>query len=143
MTGADPFAAAGAPDVRTATLTINLTPRRDRAGVSKQVIEGQLREALGKGELFVVYQPLVPAEWGGITDRVAEGSLDFVVGLAVTQIFDNAPRASNERPGRRRVGQASAHVRELEMTPTTETSHKNHVFRLAISVYKALQKKHQ
>ena len=46
MTGADPFAAAGAPDVRTATLTINLTPRRERAGVSKQAIEGQLRELM-------------------------------------------------------------------------------------------------
>jgi hypothetical protein len=31
----------------------------------------------------VVYQPLVPAEWGTITDRVAEGSLDFLVGLDV------------------------------------------------------------
>lgn len=31
----------------------------------------------------VVYQPLVPADWGAITERVAEGSLDFVVGLNV------------------------------------------------------------
>ena len=31
----------------------------------------------------VVYQPLVPAEWGAISDRVADGSLDFVVGLNV------------------------------------------------------------
>jgi multidrug efflux pump subunit AcrB len=45
-TGADPFAAAGAPDVGTATLTLNLTPRRERAGVSKQTIERQLREAM-------------------------------------------------------------------------------------------------
>jgi hypothetical protein len=33
----------------------------------------------------VVYEPLVPAEWGAISDRVAEGSLDFVVGLNVKQ----------------------------------------------------------
>jgi hypothetical protein len=33
----------------------------------------------------VVYQPLVPAEWGAITDRVADGSLDFNVGLNVKQ----------------------------------------------------------
>lgn len=33
----------------------------------------------------VVYQPLVPAEWGAISDRVADGSLDFVVGLNVKQ----------------------------------------------------------
>ena len=45
-TGADPFAAAGAPDVGTATLTINLTPRRERDGVSKQAIERQLREVM-------------------------------------------------------------------------------------------------
>ncbi len=48
MTGADPFAAAGAPDVRTATLTIKLTPRGERSGVSKQVIEGQLRELMSE-----------------------------------------------------------------------------------------------
>ncbi len=45
-TGADPFAAAGAPDVGTATLTLNLTPRSERAGVSKQTIERQLRDAM-------------------------------------------------------------------------------------------------
>lgn len=33
----------------------------------------------------VVYQPSVPAEWGAITDRVADGSLDFLVGLNVKQ----------------------------------------------------------
>jgi hypothetical protein len=31
----------------------------------------------------VVYQPLVPADWGAITERVVDGSLDFVVGLNV------------------------------------------------------------
>ncbi len=46
-TGADTFTpGAGLPDVRTATLTINLTHRTQRRGTSKQVIEGQLREAL-------------------------------------------------------------------------------------------------
>ncbi len=33
----------------------------------------------------VVYQPGVPAEWGTITERVADGSLDFLVGLNVKQ----------------------------------------------------------
>jgi multidrug efflux pump subunit AcrB len=45
-TGADPFMPAGASDVRKATLTINMTPRGERHGVSKQAIEGQLRDAL-------------------------------------------------------------------------------------------------
>jgi multidrug efflux pump subunit AcrB len=45
-TGSDPFAPAGAAEVRKATLTINLTPRKERRGLSKQAIEGQMRDAL-------------------------------------------------------------------------------------------------
>jgi len=45
-TGADPFMPSGAAEVRKATLTINMTHRDDRGGVSKQDIETQLREAL-------------------------------------------------------------------------------------------------
>jgi len=45
--GSDPFAPKGAPEVRKATLTINMTPRKDRGGVKKQEVERQLREALG------------------------------------------------------------------------------------------------
>ena len=44
--GADPFAPRGAPEVRKATLTIDLTPREARGGVSKQAIETELRNAL-------------------------------------------------------------------------------------------------
>lgn len=45
-TGGDPFAPGGAAEVRKATLTINLTPRGERRGLSKQTIESQLREAV-------------------------------------------------------------------------------------------------
>jgi multidrug efflux pump subunit AcrB len=45
-TGSDPFAMQGAAEVRKATLTINMTPRRERGGVTKQQVEAQLREAL-------------------------------------------------------------------------------------------------
>ena len=46
-TGSDPFAGgAGAADVTKATLTINMTPRSDRPGISKQDIEADLRERL-------------------------------------------------------------------------------------------------
>ena len=45
-TGADPFAPSGAAEVRKATLTINMTPRDERKGVSKQAIEAQIREAV-------------------------------------------------------------------------------------------------
>ena len=45
-TGSDPFAGGGPPEVTQATLTINMTPRGERGGLSKQAVEGQLREAL-------------------------------------------------------------------------------------------------
>jgi multidrug efflux pump subunit AcrB len=44
--GADPFAPRGAAEVRKAVLTINMTHRDDRPGLSKQAIEQQLRDAL-------------------------------------------------------------------------------------------------
>ncbi len=47
-TGSDPFMPGGAAEVRKATLTINMTHRRDRPGVRKQQIEAELREALAE-----------------------------------------------------------------------------------------------
>ena len=44
--GADPFAPQGAAEVRKAVLTINMTHRDDRPGISKQDIEADLRERL-------------------------------------------------------------------------------------------------
>lgn len=44
--GGDPFAPQGPPQVRKATLTINMTPREQRPGLSKQAIEEQFRQAL-------------------------------------------------------------------------------------------------
>ncbi|MEP7295369.1 MAG: efflux RND transporter permease subunit [Burkholderiales bacterium] len=45
-TGADPFAPGGTAEVTKATLTINMTPRAERHGLKKQVVEQQLRDAL-------------------------------------------------------------------------------------------------
>jgi multidrug efflux pump subunit AcrB len=45
-TGGDPFMVGGAPEVRQATLTINMTPRGERGGVTKQSVESELRDAL-------------------------------------------------------------------------------------------------
>jgi len=45
-TGGDPFSPSGAAEVRKASLTLNLTPRAERHGMSKQTVEGQLRQAL-------------------------------------------------------------------------------------------------
>ena len=44
--GADPFAFGAADEVRKSTLTLNLTPRDARPGISKQDIERDLRAAL-------------------------------------------------------------------------------------------------
>lgn len=44
--GADPMMPRGVPEVRTATLTLNLTPRTARGGVRKQQVEDDLRQAL-------------------------------------------------------------------------------------------------
>jgi multidrug efflux pump subunit AcrB len=44
--GGDPFMPQGSAEVRKATLTINMTHRNDRPGISKQAIEGELRKAL-------------------------------------------------------------------------------------------------
>ncbi len=46
-TGSDTFTPGGGlPDARKATLTLNLTHRSERSGISKQAIEAELREAL-------------------------------------------------------------------------------------------------
>ncbi len=46
--GSDPFAPRGAAEVRKATLTLNLTPRKARGGITKQDIERELREQLAE-----------------------------------------------------------------------------------------------
>ena len=44
--GSDPFMPRGASEVRKATLTINMTHRSERGGITKQAVERELREAL-------------------------------------------------------------------------------------------------
>ena len=44
--GSDPFAPSGTAEVRKATLTLNLTPRKERPGTTKQMIEAALRRDL-------------------------------------------------------------------------------------------------
>ncbi|CAK0775022.1 RND transporter [Gammaproteobacteria bacterium] len=46
--GGDPFAPQGAAEARKATLTINLTPRKERHGISKQRIEAEFRREMEK-----------------------------------------------------------------------------------------------
>ena len=44
--GSDPFSPGGAPEARKATLTLTLTPRPERPGLRKQVIEGEIRQLM-------------------------------------------------------------------------------------------------
>jgi multidrug efflux pump subunit AcrB len=44
--GSDPFAMGGAAEARKATLTLNMTPRGERKGTSKQALERELRAAV-------------------------------------------------------------------------------------------------
>jgi multidrug efflux pump subunit AcrB len=46
MAGGDPFMMGGAAEIRKATLTINMTPRAQRDGISKQQVERELRQLL-------------------------------------------------------------------------------------------------
>ncbi|HEX2540738.1 MAG TPA: efflux RND transporter permease subunit [Caldimonas sp.] len=63
-TGSDPFAIGGVPEVRQATLTLNLTPRGERGGVSKQAVEARLREALA-----VIPGARVKVGFGGSSEK--------------------------------------------------------------------------
>jgi multidrug efflux pump subunit AcrB len=63
-TGSDPFAPAGAAEVRTAVLTINMSHRRDRPGISKQDLEGELRDAVS-----VIPGARVKVGFGGSSEK--------------------------------------------------------------------------
>ncbi|MBC7733335.1 MAG: efflux RND transporter permease subunit, partial [Bacteriovorax sp.] len=93
-TGADPFAPGGAAEVRKATLTINMTPRGERKGVSKQAIEAQLRTALdvlpgarikvgfgGSSEKYVLVLAGEDGDALGAHARVVERELRTVPGI--------------------------------------------------------------
>jgi multidrug efflux pump subunit AcrB len=93
-TGSDPFAPSGAAEVRKATLTINLTPRKDRKGTKKQAIERQLREALqalpgarvkvglgGSGESYVLVLSGDDGDVLGAHARIVERELRGIPGI--------------------------------------------------------------
>jgi len=63
-TGSDPFMPGGAAEVTKATLTIKMTHRDQRRGVSKQDIEAQLREAVS-----VIPGARVKVGFGGSSEK--------------------------------------------------------------------------
>ncbi len=92
--GGDPFAPPGAAEVRKATLTINLTPRTERSGTSKQDIEANLRELIselpgvrikvglgGSGEKYVLVLSGDNGETLRSTALVVERELRTIPGL--------------------------------------------------------------
>ena len=92
--GSDPFAPQGAAEARKATLTINLTPRDERRGTSKQVIERELRQALealpgarvnvgfgGSAEKYILVLASEDGQALGEHARVVEQQLRTIPGI--------------------------------------------------------------
>jgi multidrug efflux pump subunit AcrB len=111
--GGDPFAQAGVPEVRVATLTINLSPRDQRRGISKQDVEAQLREALA----------VVPGARVSVGLAGSSGSKYVLVlsgddGRALTEHAQQVERELRTLPGIGNVTSSSSLVRpELVVRP--------------------------
>jgi multidrug efflux pump subunit AcrB len=99
--GSDAFIPGGPAEVRKATLTLNLASRAERNGVTKQEIEGQLRQALkqipgaqikiGLGSSTQKYTLVLASEDGDLlakTARKVEGELRTIPGVG--NIFSTA-----------------------------------------------------
>lgn len=57
----------------------------DYAGTLRVQLDLNQNGRRGQLGFDVVYEPAVPGEWGGVTEALHEGSLDFVLGLVVKQ----------------------------------------------------------
>lgn len=109
--GADPLSGGDIPDVRTAVLTISITHRNDRAGVSRQDVEVQLRDLL----------QALP----GARVKVGMGESENYVlvltgedGVALTQYAQQVERELRTIPGIGAVTSTASLVRpELIVTP--------------------------
>ncbi len=76
---------SGSDGVFSAQLQPSRTAFADFAGTLRLQFTLSQDGRQGVVNFDVVYQPGVPAAWGAISDRVADGSLDFLVGLDVQQ----------------------------------------------------------
>jgi multidrug efflux pump subunit AcrB len=111
-TGGDPFAPSGASEVRKATLTINMTPRGERKGVSKQAIENELREAVA-----VLPGARVNVGFGGSSEKYVL-VLAGEDGRALAEHADKVGRELRGIPGIGNVTSTSSLVRpELIVRP--------------------------
>jgi multidrug efflux pump subunit AcrB len=111
-TGGDPFAPAGAAEARKATLTLNLTPRGERAGLSKQAVEAELRTALD-----AIPGARVKVGFGGSSEKYVL-VLAGADGRVLEEVSQNVERELRTIPGIGAVTSTSSLVRpELVIRP--------------------------
>jgi multidrug efflux pump subunit AcrB len=110
--GSDPFAPQGAAEVRKATLTINLTPRSERRGISKQSVEAEFRR-----ELEVLAGVRVRVGLGGSQEKY-QLALSGDDGRVLAEHAQKVERELRTIPGVGNVTSSSSLVRpELEIRP--------------------------
>ncbi len=110
--GSDPFAPQGAAEVRKGTLTINLTPRSERRGITKQTIEGAFRR-----ELEAIPGARIKVGLGGSSEKY-QLALSGDDGRALAEHAQKVERELRTLPGIGNVTSSSSLVRpELEIRP--------------------------
>ena len=110
--GSDPFAPQGVAEVRKGTLTINLTPRGERRGVSKQDIEAAFRS-----ELEAIPGARVKVGLGGSSEKY-QLALSGDDGRVLAEHAQKVERELRTIPGIGNVTSSSSLVRpELEIRP--------------------------
>ena len=110
--GSDPFAPQGAAEVRKATLTIKLTPRNERRGISKQDVEADFRR-----DLDALAGVRVRVGLGGGTEKF-QLALTGDDGRALAEHALKVERDLRTLPGIGNVTSSSSLVRpELEIRP--------------------------
>jgi multidrug efflux pump subunit AcrB len=110
--GSDPFAPQGASEVRKATLTINLTPRQERRGISKQSVEAEFRR-----DLEVLAGVRVKVGLGGSSEKY-QLALTGDDGRMLAEHARKVERELRAIPGVGNVTSSSSLIRpELEIRP--------------------------
>ena len=110
--GSDPFAPQGAAEVRKGTLTINLTPRGDRRGISKQAIEADFRR-----DLEAIAGARIRVGLGGGSEKY-QLALSGDDGRSLSEHAQKVERELRTIPGVGNVTSSSSLVRpELEIRP--------------------------
>jgi multidrug efflux pump subunit AcrB len=97
--GGDPFAMTGAAESRKATLTLNLTPRQDRSGISKQQIERELRDRLAN-----IAGARVKVSFGGSSEKYQL----VLAGEDGEQLAAHAAKVEQELRGLPGIGQVTS-----------------------------------